>query len=329
MARARWVLLTAATAASCAFPGADIVPFLGTGGGAGGTIAGNGGQGGHAVGGGGSSGGGHHSGGGNVAGADDPGSDGGEAGQSMNSAGNGGDDTTSGGGGASGSTANGGGGAFGGGGTATGGGGTGGAGTSGGGHGGAGSANGGGGTGGGAGAPPVTPYCNDKTPVTLPLTLTTSFVPSFYYGDAVNEAQQKPNGTGPCAAGARIAGAVGLCSGYRFTPNPAGTAMAGVSWSTMFDANYTHPPVCLPITDMAVTFAAKGSIGGEVVRFGVADAQAKAYTLTSVWAEYSFSLVGVKYNSDEIGLQYGFRWEIYPPATQIDFYVDDLRIVAK
>ncbi|HXK18979.1 MAG TPA: hypothetical protein VNG33_14305, partial [Polyangiaceae bacterium] len=172
----------------------------------------------------------------------------------------------------------------------------------------------------------VAAYCDNKTLSPLPYTVNDGFQPSGWQGDI--GAISVPTGVQPDACAARVANAVGICSVWRFTPNAVTPAWAGVTWSKMWDAQYTHPPVCLAAGATKVTFQARGAAGGEVVTFSAAGAAETAFTLTNAWKAYSISLVGVAYNTDADGVDSGFFWKVAPPTPAggaVTFFIDNIQ----
>jgi hypothetical protein len=173
----------------------------------------------------------------------------------------------------------------------------------------------------------VGPYCDSQAKSPLPYTVNEGFQPSGWQGDIT--AISVPTVT-PDACAARPAGAVGICSKWRFTPNAAAPAWAGVSWSKVWDGNYTHPPVCLQSGATKVTFQARGAMGGEQVTFSAAGAAEIPITLTNAWQEYEVPLGGVQYNTPDDGVDSGFFWKVAPPTpagAPVTFFVDDLQFV--
>jgi hypothetical protein len=153
------------------------------------------------------------------------------------------------------------------------------------------------------------------------------FQPSGWQGDttAVSAAAVAPDG---CAA--RAPGSVGNCTTWKFTPNAATPLWAGVTWSKVWDANYTHPNVCLAPGATKVTFQAKGAVGGETVTFSAAGAAEIPFTLTNAWKEYVIPLNGVQYNTFADGVESGFFWKVAPPTpagAPVTFFVDDIQFV--
>lgn len=189
----------------------------------------------------------------------------------------------------------------------------------------AGTATGGSGTAGTGGSPPTGPYCQGKTLSPLPYTVNEGFQPSGWQGDfaAISAANITPDG---CAQ--RSANPVGACSAWRYTPNAVTPAWAGVSWSKVWDAQYTHPPVCIANGATKVTFQAKGAVGGEQIIASAAGAQEYPFTLTNNWQEYSVSLTGITYNSYAEGVASGFFWKVAPPTPAggaVTFFIDDIK----
>lgn len=177
------------------------------------------------------------------------------------------------------------------------------------------------------GTGPVTAYCDSAAKSPLPYTVNEGFQPSGWQGDttAVSAAPANPNG---CAA--RAAGSVGDCTTWKFTPNATTPLWAGVTWSKMWDANYTHPPVCLAAGATKVTFQAKGALGGETVTFSAAGAAETPFTLTNAWKEYAVPLNGIEYNTFADGVTSGFFWKVAPTTPNgapVTFFIDDIQFV--
>jgi hypothetical protein len=176
------------------------------------------------------------------------------------------------------------------------------------------------------GTGPVGPYCDSQTKSPLPYTVNDGFIPSAWQGDYASITI--PAGVQPDACAARTGGAVGTCSVWRFTPNAVTPAWAGVGWSRVFDAQYTHPPVCIAAGATKVTFQARGAAGGEQVTFSAAGAAEIPFTLTNAWQEYSVPLAGVTYNTSVDGVDSGFFWKVAPPTPAggaVTFFVDDIQ----
>jgi hypothetical protein len=171
----------------------------------------------------------------------------------------------------------------------------------------------------------VGPYCDTATKSPLPYTVNDGFQPSGWQGDFAAISVPAVN---PDACASRAPGSVGTCSVWRFTPNATVPAWAGVAWSKVWDAMYTHPPVCIASGATKVTFQARGATGGEVVTFSAAGAAEIAFTLTNAWQEYSIPLAGVQYNTADDGVDSGFFWKVTPPTpagAPVTFFVDDLK----
>jgi hypothetical protein len=127
----------------------------------------------------------------------------------------------------------------------------------------------------------------------------------------------------------RVAGAVGDCSMWQWTPDPVTPAYAGVRWIRMWDPGYTHPQVCLAEGAKYITFYARGAVGGEKISVGGAGIPTPsevAVVLTNQWAVYSAPLDGVTYNTYDSGLENAFSWKAEPPTSQITFWIDNIQI---
>jgi hypothetical protein len=185
------------------------------------------------------------------------------------------------------------------------------------------------------GALNTAPFCSPSaTPVQprapLPLAVTTVFTPSGYEGG-----DQGMNGNGQIATGActdRAPGAIGKCASYTWTPATPPT-WAGVAYIRGYQGfgSTGHDPICLADGATAITFYAKGAVGGETVGFAGGTAPSQDFVLTTTWTLYTIPLSGLTYNTDATGLEDGFFWKIAPPATGTavaeTFYVDDIQFV--
>ena len=103
-----------------------------------------------------------------------------------------------------------------------------------------------------------------------------------------------------------------------------------MSWSKVWDAQYTHAPVCVADGATKLTFQARGTVGGEQVTFSGVGAAEVPFTLTAAWKEYEISLVGVQYNTAADGVDSGFFWKAGPatPAgAPVTFFVDDIQMI--
>jgi len=159
------------------------------------------------------------------------------------------------------------------------------------------------------------PYCSQPGAKvgTLPYVTTTSFIGSDY----------QPNGGGlqigsaacthydaACGTDNKNDGPCGQCTTWTYTPNATAATYAGVGYVRKFDGNYTAPQICMPATAKAITFYAKGALGGEQVTFTAQGAQELPFTLTTTWTKYTLPLTGV-YNTDT-GVEQGFYWKVVP-----------------
>ncbi|HWZ90948.1 MAG TPA: hypothetical protein VNW92_18935, partial [Polyangiaceae bacterium] len=142
------------------------------------------------------------------------------------------------------------------------------------------------------------------------------------------------NGGGQIAAGActdRSPTMIGGCSKYTYTPATPAT-WAGVAYNRGYNGfgSTGHAPVCLADGATAITFYAKGAVGGEVVGFSGGTAMAQTITLTNAWALYTISVSGLQYNTDATGLEDGFFWKVAPVGSVgvlTSFYVDSIQYV--
>src|SRR5450432_3346584 len=208
-------------------------------------------------------------------------------------------------------------------------------------------ASGGGGTGGDTsiagttsvgGTPPATaPFCSPTaTPVQtrapLPLAVTTVFTPSGYEGGDPGQNGNGQIGAVDCGADRAPGTSIGKCSKYTYTPATPAT-WAGVAYilGYMGFGSTGHAPLCLADGATAITFYAKGAVGGEVVGFAGGTAASMDVTLTADWKLYTIPLSGVQYNGDAMGLTDGFFWKVAPAAgtTAVveTFSVDDIQYV--
>jgi hypothetical protein len=216
---------------------------------------------------------------------------------------------------------------------ATGGGGAGTAGATTGGTGGAGTA--GAGTAGTGVVVPQEPYCKDKPAEALPFNVSAAFYPSAWGPPEEPGLKQiaapDPMTMGDACGDGRVAGAVGGCIAWRYTPT-ATPNYAFVAWVKDNMMGFVHPNVCLPADATALTFLARGVKGGEKVVIAGLDANEQEFTLTPKWKRYSIPLTGVTYNSFESGVKSGFSWKIVPvaaPAVQptVEFFTDDIQVI--
>jgi hypothetical protein len=185
------------------------------------------------------------------------------------------------------------------------------------------------GTTGGTGTVPPKPFCMGKMLEPLPYHVTTGFKQAGWSPSASAQvksgAEITPNPPPNCTD--RVEGAVGDCSVWRYTPDPAGATSAWVEWILQWDPGYAHAPVCVAEGATKLIFHAKGTKGGEVVSFGGAGTTELEVTLTADWKRYEIALG--TYNSLESGVKTGFSWKVEPsePAVVVEFYVDNIMMV--
>jgi hypothetical protein len=157
------------------------------------------------------------------------------------------------------------------------------------------------------------------------------FTPSGYEGGDPGQNGGGQIGAGDCGTD-RAPGAIGKCTKYTYTPATPAT-WAGVAYILGYQGfgSAGHMPICLADGATALTFYAKGAVGGEIVGFAGGTAAAMDVTLTADWKLYTIPLSGVQYNTDNMGLTDGFFWKIAPAAgtTAVaeTFYVDDIQYV--
>jgi hypothetical protein len=194
-------------------------------------------------------------------------------------------------------------------------------------------------------AEPPKPFCDTQTAVTLPYEVNKSYQLSEWGGIAptpVTPGTTAPTiitvneGVMPAVTGCatRVQGAVGQCSSWKYTPPvaPAEPGPLWVAWVRQWDPMYQAPAICMPTTAKAVTFSAKGELGGEKILVSAGGgAQKKEITLTAEWATYFVSVDGIQYNSFLTGADQGFAWELAPTAEtpSFVFYLDNLQWVAE
>jgi len=162
--------------------------------------------------------------------------------------------------------------------------------------------------------------------------VTTVFTPSGYEGGDPGMNGNGQIATVDCGADRAPGTAIGKCSKYTYTPATPAT-WAGVAYilGYMGFGSAGHAPLCLADGATAITFYAKGAVGGEVVGFAGGTAASMDVTLTADWKLYTIPLSGVQYNTDAMGLTDGFFWKIAPAAgtTAVleTFFVDDIQYV--
>jgi hypothetical protein len=180
---------------------------------------------------------------------------------------------------------------------------------------------------------PVDPFCKGKTLEALPYTVNTGFIPFIWGPDAAGIAEMKVGDQITPAPAAdfcktdRVPGSKGTCWMWQWTPADPTPTPSFVVYVRQFDANYTHPEVCLADGAKYVSFYARGQNGGEVVTVGSSEAADVKITLTADWKVYSIPLDGVTYNSFGSGFEKGFSWKIEPPAVKSLFWIDNIQVV--
>ena len=192
------------------------------------------------------------------------------------------------------------------------------------------------GTGGAAigngGSPPLgPPFCDPsaiplqrRTP--LPYAATDGFIGSGYQGNPAAITYSS------CPLNDRAPGGVGQCNRWTYTPPETADEWVGVGYYRMWDAFYTHPPVCLADGVTFVEFYAKGAVGGEKVLFTAQGAADYEFTLTDAWQRYQIPMAGVVYNTATSGLEMGFEWKLVGPMVGLPipgatFQVDSIQWV--
>ncbi len=185
------------------------------------------------------------------------------------------------------------------------------------------------------GATSTEPFCSPlATPVQprvpLPFAVTTAFTPSGYEGGDASMSGGGQISSAACTD--RAPGAIGACTEWIYTPATPAT-WAGVAYIRGYQSfgSAGHPQLCLADGATAITFYAKGAVGGETVGFAGGTAPAVDFTLTASWTLYTIPISGLAYNTDATGLEDGFFWKVAPPATgpavAESFYVDDIQFV--
>ncbi len=145
-----------------------------------------------------------------------------------------------------------------------------------------------------------------STSVSLPLTVSTVFVPSGYMGNGVTANSVvmlplKPADPQDCG-GDRSPTALGTCYTVTYTPVPSGMGWGGVYWQYPADNWGAMPGLDISAGATEVSVWAKGGAGGEqltIVAGGIQNAamahqdtfRASAVaTLTTSWARYTLTL---------------------------------------
>ena len=178
----------------------------------------------------------------------------------------------------------------------------------------------------GTGGTPVQPtaFCMDQTPQTLPYTVNKNYHESGW--SVGPPAISNPTDLAFNACTKRVAGAVGDCTKWRYTPQTI-PAPVWVIWEVPKDAPKNH--VCLPDGVNSIAFCARGVQGGEKIMAGGAGKPEADITLTAEWKVFTVPLAGVDYNTFDNGVPTGFVWKIVPPAPAVitEFFIDKIQFV--
>jgi hypothetical protein len=179
---------------------------------------------------------------------------------------------------------------------------------------------------GGTGVVPPTPYCMGKPVEALPFVVETKYYASGWSEGPPPAGQiSNPADLAFDACTTRVAGAVGQCTKWRFTPLATPHAV-WVIWEVPPAAPLNH--VCLPEGANSIAFCARGVAGGEKIMTGGAGVAEAAITLTADWKTFTVPLAGVTYNTEANGVPTGFVWKIDPPpATNVEFFIDKIQFV--
>jgi hypothetical protein len=188
-----------------------------------------------------------------------------------------------------------------------------------------------GGTGGTGVIVPTTPYCMGKTLSPLPYMVTDGFKQAGWDGTITQMKTGAQIVPAPAVdyCSQRVTGAVGDCSMWQWTPDPVTPAYSDVRWIRAFDAQFTHPNVCVADGAKYISFYARGAVGGEKITIGgcgIPTANEVPMVLTNKWAVYSVPLDGITYNTFDSGVENAFSWKAEPPSTQITFWIDNVQM---
>jgi hypothetical protein len=176
------------------------------------------------------------------------------------------------------------------------------------------------------------------TSATLPLTVSSVFVPSGYMGDgetagSVTMLPLKPTDPQDCG-GNRSPAALGTCYTVSYAPVSGGLGWAGIYWQYPANNWGAMPGLDIPAGATEVTLWAKGGAGGEVLTLvagGIA-ATGMAHedtfkadttaTLTTSWAQYTIMLPSMY--GPVLG---GFAWSVGAPmgAGSVQFSIDSIQ----
>ncbi len=190
--------------------------------------------------------------------------------------------------------------------------------------------------------PPPPPGPDMVVPPTLPFPVDSAFSAGGFMGDGETAGPLKivPSQEGDstdCNGMRPSTTAVGICHMITYVPpDPAVKGWAGIYWQYP-DGNWGNiPGYNIPVGATRVTFQAKGSKGGEKIKFFVGGIVGSAnsdtvnanvvVTLTDAWAPYTISLTGQSY-TQVLG---GFGWSMGADDAKASsgvFYIDDIQWV--
>lgn len=176
-------------------------------------------------------------------------------------------------------------------------------------------------------------YCMGKTPSALPFPVNMGWQPSGWsaggVGSPISVATDLVGAADACTARPPGAAAVSDCSKWHYTPVAQPTD-AWVIWSYAWDPGFTHPGVCLADGAKAISFCARGAVGGEKIQVGGAGvADAPLPPLTTEWKPYSVTLAA-DYNGFDNGVPTGFDWKVLAADNTgvVTFFFDKLQFTA-
>jgi len=183
------------------------------------------------------------------------------------------------------------------------------------------------GTGGTVVVNPTTPYCMGKPVAPLPYKVESNYYPSGWSEGP--PAISAPTDLAFDACTKRVAGAVGDCTKWRYTPQ-ATPAPVWVIWAVPPQAPAATAHACVAEGANSIAFCARGEKGGEKIMTGGASVNEAEITLTAEWKTFTVPLTGVTYDTFENGVPTGFVWKIVPPAANAavtEFFIDKIQFV--
>jgi hypothetical protein len=171
----------------------------------------------------------------------------------------------------------------------------------------------------------------------LPLTVSTTFVPSGYMGDgatanSVVMLPLAPTDPQDCG-GDRSPPALGVCYTVTYVPVPSGDGWAGIYWQYPANNWGAMSGLAIPSGATQVTVWAKGAAGGEILTLVAGGIQTSTMahedtfkadtvaTLTTSWAEYTIMLPSTY--GPVLG---GFAWSMTAPmgGASAGFSIDSI-----